>query len=393
MTFDTAVAGSGIAALGVGGEVAEALLAGAPATLAELQARLDAGDPHARGFPVPGRAVRLEARVERERREGVNVLGVLRAEAPPAERSWLVVGAHYDHLGRGAHGNSLAREEEQGRIHPGADDNASGVAAVLRIGELLAREPGRRRHVLLALWSGEELGLLGSTAFAEAGLIEPREIAAVLNLDMVGRVRENRLVLQAVGTSPAWPELVARANAAEGFDLQLQDDPYLPTDSASFDRLDVPTLNFFSGAHPDYHRPSDGPDRIAYPGIERVARLGARIAAELAAQQGPPAFARVPRSAEPGAGRDALRAWTGTIPEYAGEAPGLALAGVTPGGPAAQAGLRAGDVIVELAGRRIANIYDYTYALDVVRIGEPARVVYLRDGERREATLTPRERR
>jgi Zn-dependent M28 family amino/carboxypeptidase len=330
--------------------------------------------------------------VERERREGVNVVGVLPASAEPASRPWVIVGAHYDHLGTGAHGNSLAREGEQGALHPGADDNASGVAAVLRIGELLAREPARRRHVLLAFWSGEELGLLGSSAFGEGGFLAPEEIAACLNFDMVGRVREGRLALQAVGTSPDWPALVESASAGLGLDLELQEDPVLPTDSASFDRLDVPTLNFFSGGHADYHRPTDTPDRIEYEALERVARLGARIARELAARPEAPTFARVERRATPGAGRDSLRAWTGTVPDYVASAPGLALAAVAAGGPAALAGLRAGDVIVEFAGQRIANIYDYTYALDVARIGEPVRVVYLRDGERREALITPRER-
>ncbi len=392
MTFDAAVSGSGIAAASVSGEVAEALFAGAPVPLAELQAALDAGDPHARGFELPGFALRLETRLEREHREAINVVGVLPASGEPAPRPWVIVGAHYDHLGSGAHGNSLAREEERGALHPGADDNASGVAAVLRIGELLTREPARRRNVLLAFWSGEELGLLGSTAFGESGALEPGQIAGVLNLDMVGRVRANRLALQAVGTSPDWPALLERANAPVGLDLELQEDPYLPTDSASFDRLDVPTLNLFSGAHADYHRPSDTPDRIEYAGLERVAQLGARIAGELAALPTPPTFARAPRRSGPAAGRDSLRAYTGTVPDYVADVEGLALASVASGGPADLAGLRAGDVIVEFAGQQIANIYDYTYALEAARIGEPVRVVYLRGGERREASITPRER-
>jgi hypothetical protein len=391
MTFDTAVSGSGIVAASVSGAVAERLFTGARLGLEDAQAALDAGDPHAGGFPLDLEAT-LSVRVERERREGRNVVGLLPATAPAPSVPYVIVGAHFDHLGTGGHGNSLARDEERGQIHYGADDNASGVAAVLRIGELLTGSE-RPRNVVLALWSGEELGLLGSAAFLEQDLVPPADIAAYVNFDMVGRMRDDRLLVYATGTSPVWPELLEQTNATAGFDLQLTPDPYLPTDSVVFDRVDVPTLSFFTGPHEDYHRPTDTADRIDTRDLERLAHFGAALVSRIAALDPPPAFTRIERSFSPGPGRDALRAYTGTIPDYTGEGAGLTLAGVVEGGPAAEAGLRGGDVIVQLGSLQITNIYDYTYALDSVKIGEPVTVIYLRGGERREAVVIPQARR
>jgi C-terminal processing protease CtpA/Prc len=154
----------------------------------------------------------------------------------------------------------------------------------------------------------------------------------------------------------------------------------------------VPSLNFFTGSHPEYHRPGDTADRINYDALERIARFGALLAEKLGRLEEAPRYAEVPRSRQAGGSRDTVRAFTGTIPDYGTEVEGLRLSGVVAGGPAEEAGLRGGDVIVELAGQKVANIYDYTYALDVVKIDEPVAVVYLRDGERHEATLTPRAR-
>ncbi len=391
MTFDSAVSGSGIVAASISDEVADAIFSFLPDTsLEELQAALDRGDPHATGAEIPNLALELDVRVERVRQRGTNVVGLL-----PATRGddapYVLVGAHYDHLGTGAHGNSLAREDERGEIHLGADDHASGTAAVLRIGELLAPE-SRRRGVVLAFWSGEELGLLGSSAFLEQEILDADGIAASLNFDMVGRVRDNALVLQALGSSPAWPVLIERANQAIGIELRLQEDPHLPSDSMVFNAAGVPTLNFFSGPHSDYHRPSDTPGRINYPDLERVAQLGAGVVRGLSQLDEPPRFVAVERSSEHGREGAPLRAYTGTIPDYASGAEGLALADVVEGGPAAEAGLRGGDLIVRFGAQRITNIYDYTWALDAAKIGEPIEVIYLRDGERRTTTLVPRTR-
>ncbi len=393
MAFDTAAAGSGVAAASLGGEAASALFKSLDRDLEEIQKSFDDGNPHTAGFDLPDTRVTLTTAIERERSTARNVVAVLPGrKAASLAKPWVVVGAHYDHLGRGRGGNSLARPDEKEDLHLGADDNASGTAAVLAAARQL-RELGHDRNVALAFWSGEELGLLGSADFIGNSVIPADQIAAYVNLDMVGRVRDNRLTVQAVGSSPDWTGLVEAANVPVGFDLGMQTDPYLPTDTSSFNGAGIPTVNLFSGSHEDYHRPTDTADRINYDDLERVARFAALLARRAANQAEPLEFAKVERTLQQGGSRDTVRAYTGTIPDYASEVEGLLLGGVMEGGPAAEAGLQAGDVIVEFAGQKIANIYDYTYALDAVKIDEAIEVVYLRDGERYQTTLTPRARR
>ena len=392
MSFDTAVSGSGIVAASLGGTAASALFADLEqGSLEEIQRSFDSANPHVKGFELPGRRVSVDARVVRERRTGWNVVGLLPGTAPDGRA--VLVGAHYDHLGPGRHGQSLARQHERGSLHPGADDNASGTAAVLGIAAALAeRRP--RRDVVVAFWSGEELGLLGSSDFVKRAHEPAEKLLAILNFDMVGRARGGRrLVVQGVGTSPVWPELLDHANARAGFDLELSDDPHLPTDSSVFDAAHIPSLNFFTGAHADYHRPTDTPERLDYPALARVVKLAVRVVRGLADTNASVEFVEVEASHQWGVGLSTLRAYTGTVPDYTREADGLALADVVEGGPASRAGLRAGDRIIRFGSQRIANIYDYTYALDAAKIGERLRVVYLRDGEQRETTIVPEARR
>jgi len=392
MAFDTALSGSGIVAASITGATASMIFEGTDHTLEEAQRSLDSGNPHVGGFDIPGKVIALHSSVIREKRTGFNVAGYLPATMPTAERQkpWIAIGAHYDHLGRGQNGNSLADKSEAGRVHAGADDNASGSAAVLAVGEVLSAQP-RRRNVLLQFWSGEELGLIGSTAFVNAPPVSLDQVEAYLNFDMVGRMQDNKLTVQATGTSPAWARIIEQTNVAAGFDLLLQADPYQPTDVASFNQAGVPSLSFFTGSHTDYHKPSDTADKINYEDLDRIAEFAASIARRVGDLEEAMAYTKVDQLAE-STPRAGLRVFTGTIPDYSTEVKGLLLSGVIGGGPAEQAGLQKGDVIVEIAGQTIANIYDYTYALDLLKIGEPAKVVYVRAGKRAETTLTPSAR-
>src|SRR5262245_36822106 len=391
MTFDTALSGSGIVAASIDGQAGDALMTAAGKTLADVQQSLDSGNPHVAGFDLPG-TVTVTAKVERERHEAYNIAGYLPANTRSTlEKPWIGVGAHYDHLGRGENGSSLASKEEAGRIHGGADDNASGDAAVLAVAAQLAKQQ-RRRHVIVAFWSGEELGLLGSAAFLAAPPVKASDIAAYLNFDMVGRMQDNKLSVQASGTSKAWEKLVEQANVKAGFNVTLQPDPYQPTDVANFNTAGIPCLNFFTGAHGDYHKPSDTADKIDYDDLARIVDFAAAIARRVVDAAEPPVFAKVEPQTQGGASRAGVRVYTGTVPDYASDAKGLLLGGVVAGGPAEAAGLQKGDIIIEISGQTIANIYDYTYALDVLRIGEPAKVVYMRAGERKETMLTPAAR-
>ena len=394
MSFDTALAGSGIPAASVSGTVAAALFAGAPRTLQAAQQELDSGNPHAAGFALENVTLSLKTSLVRETQTGRNVVAYLPATASMSgvTRPWVAVGAHYDHLGLGRNGNSLASKEDTGKPHVGADDNASGSAAVLAIAEALARQPVRRRHLLVALWSAEEIGLVGSAAFVNAPPVPVAQLAAYLNFDMVGRMQDNKLAVQATGTSPAWASVLERANVAAGFDLSLQEDPYQPTDVFTFNEAGVPSLNFTTGAHVDYHKPSDTADKINYEDLDRIAGLATTVVRRLMEMDDAPQFAKVEQSSQT-AGRTGVRVFTGTVPDYTSNAKGLLLGGVVGGGPADQAGLQKGDVIVEIAGQTIANIYDYTYALELLKIDQPVKVVYMRGSERRETTLTPGARR
>ena len=380
-------------AASITGDVAKTLFSAAPdKTLETAQQALDSGNPHVAGFALPNTTVTIRAAVEREKQEGHNIVAVLPATTPTTgvQKPWLALGAHYDHLGHGQNGNSLARKEEAGQIHYGADDNASGTAAVMAIAEAIANQP-RRRNVLITLWSGEEIGLIGSAAFAAKPPVSLDQLAAYFNFDMVGRMQDNKLSVQAAGTSPVWAKLIEQANIAAGFDLRLQQDPYQPTDVATFNQAGVPCLNFFTGNHVDYHRPTDTADRINYEDLDRIVGFAAAIVRRLDAIDDPPQFAKVDQPTQ-GGSRAGVRVFTGTIPDYASEVKGLLLGGVIGGGPAEQAGLQKGDVIVEIAGQSITNIYDYTYALELLKIDQPVKVAYMRAGKRIETTLKPSAR-
>ena len=391
ITFDTALAGSGIPAVSVSGNAAAALFGSR--SLEAVQKEFDSGNPHAAGFALEGVTVELATKLVREKRTARNVVAYVPATSPVAadRKPWIVIGAHYDHLGLGRNGNSLATGADAGKPHVGADDNASGSAAVLAVAEAVARRPVRQRNLAIALWSAEELGLIGSNAFVNAPPIPVSEIAAYLNFDMVGRMQDNKLAVQATGSSATWASLIERANVAAGFNLTLQPDPYQPTDVATFNQASVPSLNFTTGAHLDYHKPSDTADKINYEDLDRIAEFAAAIATRLIEADQAPQFVKVEQSSQT-ANRTGVRVFTGTVPDYAAEAKGLLLGGVIGGGPAEQAGMQKGDVIVEIAGQTIANIYDYTYALELLKIGEPVKVVYMRGSDRRETTLTPAAR-
>ena len=386
--FDIAAPGSqGILAVSIDGAAGDRLFAGSGYTLSEIQQTLDRGEVDAGSFPLPGFAT-LSVALERKRGGGANVVGVLPANDGSAAPPYVAVGAHYDHLGMG--GSGSLNPHGPPAVHPGADDNASGTAAVLALARTVSESP-LARPVLIGFWSGEESGLLGSRAFVRDE-ISPRELLAYVNLDMVGRLEENRLTVQAMGSSSAWPGIVERANVPGGFDLALSDDPWVPTDSSAFNSESVPTLSLFTGTHSDYHRPSDTADKLNYEGLARIARFTGLIARRVAESDPAPEFIQVERAPQAAPSRASLRAYTGTIPEYATEIEGLLLGGVMGGGPAEKAGLRKGDVIVEFAGAPILNIYDYMNALEAARIGEPLTVVFLRDGERRTVTLVPTAR-
>lgn len=399
LSSDSSLSGSAIPIASVSSNVAAALFAGSGKDLGKMQAALDVENPHAEnGVVLTNVRVRLATAVEHLRKPDRNVLGLLPPGTPPADAKsveYVMIGAHYDHLGHGESGG-MNRKGEEGLVHPGADDNASGVATMLELAEAFAAERSRNpaafpRGMIFAAWAGEEIGVIGSSWFAERPLLPLTNVTAYLNFDMVGRLRENKLTLQGIGSSPEWAKLIEKRNVAAGFSLTLQEDPYLPTDTTPLYPKGIPVLAFFTGSHDDYHRPTDKPETLNYEGTAQIARFARGLVADLQKSARLP-YAQVATKSTGGGGRESLRAYVGTIPDYAGEVQGLKLSGVRAGGPADKAGLKGGDVIVEFGGSKIANIYDYTYALDAAKIGQPMTVVVLRNGERVTLTLTPEAR-
>lgn len=385
---DGTLAGSEILALSVSLEVAEKLLAPSGRNLKDLQTALDSENPHAeKSFEVQNVTVHVTVNLEHQRKSDRNVIGVVSGMSG----EFVMVGAHFDHLGHGDGADSRQTSDEQGQIHHGADDNASGVSAVLELASAWAKAQKPKRGILFAFWSGEEMGLLGSSYFVEHSPLPLTNIVAYLNFDMVGRVATNRVIIQGAGSSSYWKKEIERRNIPAGFDIVLQDDPYLPSDSTAFYPKGIPILAFFTGSHDDYHRPSDTADKLNYPGIERVTKLANSILRDLASAETRPDYLKVDRTSAPG-NRDALRVYLGTVPDYATEVKGVKLSGVRGGSPAEKGGLKGGDIITEFAGQKIANIYDYTYALDAAKIGQPLKIVVNRDGRDVEVTVTPEAR-
>ena len=397
LTSDFTNSASGIIAVSINGKTADALLAPSGKTLKALQTALDKENPHVKTtFELPNVKAKIACGVEHLKKNDSNVVGYIQPSPGASDGEYVIVGAHYDHLGHGG-SSSLDRPGEENKIHPGADDNASGVAWVMEQAASLARERAEhpekfRRGIIFACWSGEEIGLIGSAAFCEHPPVPLSKVVAYVNADMIGRTRDNRLTVQGAGSSHAWRRLIEKRNVPAGFNLTLQDDPYLPTDVTSFYTKEVPALNFFTGGHEDYHRPTDTADKLNYKDLARITKFARDIVLDLAQSAERPDLARVERSASESGAREMLRTYLGTIPDYTIEVKGVKLSGVRGGSPAEKAGLTSGDVIVEFAGQKITNIYDYTYALDAAKIGKPTRMVVERNGKRVPITVTPEAR-
>jgi aminopeptidase YwaD len=344
-------------------------------------------DPHARmSFDLPGVQISLTTNLIREKSKSDNVLGWLPAKTSTKET--LVIGAHYDHLGTGIEGSLSPK---WGLVHNGADDNASGVAGLLQ----LARHFGNRknslqRNILFIAFGGEELGVLGSSYFVKNPVIPLQDVVAMLNMDMIGRLRDQKLVVGGTGTSREWKDMLQQLNH-EGLKITFNEDGYGPSDHSMFYAKDVPVLFFFTGAHAQYHKPEDDADLIEYKGMVVVLDYVSRIAEKILGMPARPQFVKV-KSSSQAIGTGGFRVYLGTIPDYAEEVKGVKLTGVRDGSPAEKAGLRGGDIIIEFGGKHIENVYDYTYALQQHNPGDVVTVVILRENKRTTLQVTLEKR-
>jgi Zn-dependent M28 family amino/carboxypeptidase len=405
-------------------------------------ARSASGGPRS---PIAGSKLNLDVKVNRIESPSFNVVGILPGSDPKLKDEAIVIGAHYDHLGRGGEGSLAPRE---GEIHHGADDNASGVAGVLELARILsAQNPKPRRTIVFIAFSGEEEGLLGSDYYVNHPIVPLANTVAMINMDMIGRLNDHKLIIGGMGTASEWRAMIDRENSEDSmraaaflsvtggpvptnmrvnldpkvnpvgapvvvgingrpvvvaefpnvprelatpFALTLSEDGYGPSDHSSFYSKQVPVLFFWTGTHDDYHKPSDTSDKINYEGEARIMSFVTRVIRDIDKSDTRPTYT-VAKSESQGRSTG-FRVYLGTIPNYADANDGLKLDGVRDNSPAARAGLKAGDKIVKMAGHDVKNVYDYTYALGEMKAGQEYEVELIRDGQRMMLRITPEAR-
>jgi hypothetical protein len=384
---------SGLLAARVSEEVADRLLRGSGRTLRDAQEAIErSGQPAS--FALADSAT-LTVALKRTRAMIANVVGLFPGRDTART---LVVGAHLDHLGYGGE-SSLAPDA---RVpHVGADDNASGTAAMLAAARAcrarIARGWKPEHTLVFAGFTGEESGLLGSGHFVDDPPLPLESIEAMINMDMVGRLRNDKLLVMGTGTAQGFETLVANANAdvAPRFALVTSGDGFGPSDHSSFYKRRIPVLALFTGAHADYHKPTDTWDKVDYDGLARVAAFAGRLVDSLDARPRP-VYVQAAADSTMGriAGGGGYGAYLGTIPDYLQTEGGVLLSGVRSGSPADSAGMKGGDTIVRFDGVRVDNIYDYTYALRSRKPGQQVRITVKRGGNEVEllATLGRRNR-
>jgi hypothetical protein len=349
----------------------------------------------------------LTTDIVRRNAPAYNVVGILEGSDPVLKNEVIVIGAHYDHLGRGGEG-SLS--EIEGEVHHGADDNASGVGGMLELARIFTKERAvMKRTLVFIAFGGEEEGLLGSNYYVNHPLVPNTRMVAMINMDMIGRMKDNRLMIGGVGTAAEWRKMIATANLTPGlnvtlaegqpvisvdpsrqFVLTLNEDGYGPSDHSSFYSKQVPVLFFFTGTHEDYHKPSDTFEKINYADEARILSFVASIVRAVNESAKAPTYT-VARSQITGR-TTGFRVYLGTIPSYAESNDGLRLDGVRDDSPAAKAGLKAGDRITRMAGREVRNVYDYTYTLGEMKAGQEYDVEVVRGTETLKLKIIPAAR-
>jgi hypothetical protein len=360
-------------------EAADALLAPAGRTMAEVTRALSAA--HAPGSFVTGSRARLRVEKVTEETRAANVVGIVPGADPALASEVVVIGAHYDHLGRA-----------DGVVYPGADDNASGTAVVLGLARAFSAAGGADRTLVFAFFGAEELGLIGSRHYVDRPSVPLDRTIAMVNFDMVGRLEGRPLNVGGGDSGSRLRAVLSDAAKVDGVAFEIEGSPYGPSDHSRFYSAGVPVLFFYTGGHGDYHQPSDTADKIDATGMAHVASVGARVIERLATESRP-AYARVapPSGRRHGAGA-AGGALLGVVAVPRPGTDGLRLSAIMPGTAAEQAGLREGDVIVRFAGIAVDGLEELQTLIRERRPGDTVSVLYLRAGEAytTSATLGPR---
>ena len=382
----------GVVLLQVKNNVAQAWFAAAGKSLADVQSHINSTSQPA-SFAFPGTLhLAIDVHIHTTRATVNNVLAYL----PGKTDEYIIIGGHYDHLGYGNY-DSLA-PSLIGQIHPGADDNASGTAGVFELARLFAPLKGQLpRGILFASFAGEELGLLGSAQWVKEPTRPLEKAIAMLNMDMIGRIQDEKVYIGGAGTGSTFRSVLAGAQGNSDFHIEYSAGGYASSDHTSFVSKKIPVLFFFSGLHSDYHKPSDTWEKINAPDAARLLDLIANVMLRLDSATERPAFVTVVENENPHAGvtggGGGYGPYFGSIPDFGQAENGVRFSDVQPASPAAKAGLRAGDVLVHFRDKPIRNLYDFTDALRRSKVGDVVEVIVLRDGKALEVSVKLEQRR
>jgi len=315
-------------------------------------------------------------------RTGHNVVGYI----DNAAANTVIFGAHYDHLGYGEDGNSMVRSGPKA-IHNGADDNASGTAALIELARKMKEEKKPTSNYLFLAFSGEELGLFGSKYYVEHPTVDLAKVNYMINMDMVGRLSDssNTVTVGGFGTSPAWASVLT-TDKRTGFSIKKDSSGTGPSDHTSFYRKDIPVLFFFTGLHSDYHRPSDDADKINYVGEVAIVNYIAHIVEELDQTGNKLAFAQTRETQTSTTAR--FKVTLGVMPDYTYTGAGMRIDGVSEGKPASQGGIIAGDVITQIGEHKVNSMETYMQALGKFNKGDKTTVTFKRGSEEKSTQIT-----
>ena len=384
--FELPSGGTAIEAVVIRRDRAREIIRSAGRELSELEAKLS--ERKTVSFPIPGSAAEIGIEIITVRGDSSNVIGFLPGSDPGLKNEVIVIGAHYDHLGGGEKYSAPGRGKD--RVYNGADDNASGVSGLLELGEYFSRSQHRlKRSLLFIAFSGEEIGLLGSSYYIEHPKFPAENTIAMINMDMIGRLTGNKLTAIGVGSAKEWEGLIDKSNSGIGLDLTYMDSAFGPSDQTVFFADNIPAVLFFTGLHEDYHTPGDDWQKINAGGEVKVLGLIANLVTELGDDREKIAFSgeRAAYKGPPG-----LNVYLGTMPDYSSREKGVRLSGVKKDSPAERSGLAKNDTIIELDGIKIENAYDYLSALAVSKPGVPVELVIIRAGKRMTIDVVPEPR-
>ncbi len=388
--FEGGLSDTSMAVLNLNDPVVDKLLTDSGySTLEALQKKLDDGS-FQEGLDLSKVTVQAKIDITPLRKHGHNAIAYL---SVPNAKETIVIGAHGDHLGLGLPGVSLATSDMKDRIHYGADDNASGVSAVLELAHYFSKNRGQlKTNLIFAIWSGEELGNLGSKNYLDQlkkSKLHNLKFKAYINLDMVGRLKEN-LYTQGLGSSLEWRTIIEGLSLNTPFSIVPQDDPYLPTDAMSFYvESKIPVISLFTGSHMEYHTPLDTPEKINFDGLVKVTDFTKNLITKVSGINSLP-FKEIESSNNKNLEGRKFKIYLGTIPDYAQDGvKGVKISGTSKNSPAEKAGLIANDIILQLAEQKIENLYDFTFALQVIKPNKETTIKVQRDDKVVELKITP----